>query len=347
MEIDQTNVARAGFLPARVIHLHPSRFCNLACKHCYSMSGPTERGELDLAKLLAALPRLRAEGYGVVSLSGGEPLLYSGFEGLVRGATAAGFRVNLISNGAPVGGRFLDLISEHVDLIAISLDGPPDIHAEVRGDPQAFARAERAMNKLGERGVRFGISYCVSRESLEGMPWAVDFAREKGAALVQFHPFAATGRGRSLAERFSLDAPDMARAYVVSALLEEPDGPAVHIDLAPVEAARAQRGDYSILAAEQSGSLTLSDLVNPLVIDEIGRVLPLSYGMHPRFALGRLAPDLDEMIHRYKREDWKGLRDLLDFSFSQLGRNGERFVDWFYHIVEMSHLAPVSPLARC
>jgi hypothetical protein len=234
-----------------------------------------------------------------------------------------------------------------VSLVAVSLDGPPDLHAEVRGDARAFVRAERAMDRLRERGVRFGISYCVSRESLEGMPWAVDFALDKGASLVQFHPFAATGRGKMLAERFSLDATDMARAYVVFALLEEPDGPAVHIDLAPIEAARAQRSDYSILASEQGGNLTLSDLVNPLVIDELGRMLPLSYGMHPKFALGRLDPNLDGLIDNYKTEGWKSLRDLLDFSFAQLGRNGERFVDWFYHIVEMSQLAPISPLVRC
>ena len=31
---------RSGFLPDRIIHLHPTRLCNLACLHCYSESDP-------------------------------------------------------------------------------------------------------------------------------------------------------------------------------------------------------------------------------------------------------------------------------------------------------------------
>lgn len=74
------------------------RFCNLACGHCYSASGPTVRDALPAAQILDALGALRAEGYEVLSLSGGEPLLYREFEALVRGATALGFCVNLITN---------------------------------------------------------------------------------------------------------------------------------------------------------------------------------------------------------------------------------------------------------
>lgn len=328
---------RSGFLPARVVHLHPSRFCNLACKHCYSESGPTVRGEIALDVILPALEVLRREGYEVLSLSGGEPLLYSGLEALMQGAAGLGFQINLISNGAPVGGRLLNLVADYAALIAISLDGGPETHADLRGDPNAFTRAERALDRLAEKGVHFGLAYGVSRESLRDMPWAVDFARQKGAELVQFHPFAAVGRGRFLADRLGLSETDKARAYLVASLLETDEDPKIHIDLAPVEAARERRGDYTILQLEDASERTLSDLINPLVIDETGQVSPYTYGIDRRLNIGRIGPDFSGLIAQYKADRWRDLRLVIEDAFDRLGMRGEQFVDWFFHVVETSY----------
>jgi Fe-coproporphyrin III synthase len=38
---------RSGFLPDRIVHLHPTRLCNLACLHCYSTSAPSFTEALD------------------------------------------------------------------------------------------------------------------------------------------------------------------------------------------------------------------------------------------------------------------------------------------------------------
>jgi len=295
------------------------------------------RGALPPELVISALSILRTEGYEVLSLSGGEPLLYSGFEMVVRNAAALGFRVNLISNGAPVGGRLLDIVAEYVNLIAISLDGAPPTHVEIRGDAQAFVWAERAMDRLVKQGVPYGISYCVSRESLADMPWAVEFATSKGASLVQFHPFAAVGRGQRLADRLSLDQADKARAYVIATLLKTANLPAVQLDLAPIEAVCARRSDYAVLGLKDACAAQLSDLVNPLVIDERGQLLPLSYGIDPRLALGKLNSDLPTAIGHYKTQGWHGLRALLDTAFDRLGGHSEYFVDWFHHVVETSH----------
>ncbi len=287
--------------------------------------------------IISILPLLRAEGYEVLSLSGGEPLLYPGFESVVQEAVALGFRVNLISNGAPLGGKILNVVAKYVNLIAISLDGAPKLHAELRGDMRAFVRAERACDRLLEKGVRYGLAYCVSRESLVDMPWAVEFAARKGASLVQFHPFAATGRGRRLAARLSLDEPDKARAYVAAALLQDEQGPAIQIDLVPVEAVRSRRSDYAILNLEHVHTTLLSDLINPLVIDELGRVLPLSYGIDPQFALGQIESNFAVAVARYKAEGYRDLGTLLDVSFARLDSQDTQFVDWFYHVVETIH----------
>jgi Fe-coproporphyrin III synthase len=338
--------SRAGFLPARVIHVHPSRFCNLACQHCYSSSGPDQRTQLAPEAIVFALSVLRNEGYEIISLSGGEPLLYSGFEEIVRNAIELGFQVNLITNGAPVGGKQLELIAAFVNLTAISLDGSPGTHIAMRGDPRAFIRVERALDRLAAIGAHYGLSYCVSRESIADMPWAVEFAAERDAALVQFHPFAATGRGSHVGSRLSLDDADKARAYVIATLLDSGQKPVIHLDLIPIAAALACRSDYRVLICDDTSSIPLSDLVNPLVIDELGRVLPLSYGINPQLMLGKLGNNLPTLISRYKAEGWRQLYKLLEEAFRRLGAHGEGLVDWFYHVVETSYSLPVSQTAE-
>lgn len=338
---------RAGFLPARVIHLHPSRFCNLACRHCYSTSGPEVRDGLEPRAIINALSILRTEGYEVVSLSGGEPLLYSGFEVVVRAASQMGYRVNLISNGSPVGGQTLKVVAECVDLIAISLDGAPNTHDQLRGNAKAFLYTERAVDRLASAGVRFGIAFCVSQKSLTDMLWAAEFAETKGASLIQFHPFAAMGRGRTLADSMSLNESDKARAYVIAALLDTNDRPAIQVDLAPVDVVRTRREDYSILEERDNRRTLLSDLVNPLIVDESGRILPLAYGINPGFSVGQIGPDIDVSISDFKIDGWRSLRALLNASFESLGTHGERFVDWFYHIAETSRSASILNKLKC
>ncbi|HLO18173.1 MAG TPA: radical SAM protein [Anaerolineales bacterium] len=336
----ESGSSRSGFMPSRVIHLHPSRFCNLTCQHCYSSSGPGVRGELAAETIISALPALKAEGYEVLSLSGGEPLLYSGFKVVVHSAASLGFRINLVTNGAPVGGHLLDFIADYVNLVAVSLDGAPETHIDLRGDARAFLRAERAMDRLATVGVKFGIAYCISRESLQDMPWAVEFAKAKGAGLIQFHPFAPVGRGQLLANRLGLSESDRARAYIIAALLDTGQGLTIQMDLAPVEVARARRGDYAVLDLEDANEMHLSDLVNPLIIDETGLVSPLCYGINQRHALGLLGSNSATLVDHFKKEGWRDLRTLLDVAFARLGTCGENFVDWFYHIVETSYGLP-------
>ena len=52
------------------------RRCNLACKHCYSISADTDfPGELSTDEVFGVMDDLRAFGVPVLILSGGEPLL--------------------------------------------------------------------------------------------------------------------------------------------------------------------------------------------------------------------------------------------------------------------------------
>ena len=75
-----------------------------------------------LARAIADAANL---GYQVVSISGGEPLLYSGLPSLLQEARRHGMRTTITTNGLLLDQRRIELLTGKVDLLAISLDGTP------------------------------------------------------------------------------------------------------------------------------------------------------------------------------------------------------------------------------
>ena len=157
-------------LPARVVHVHPTRVCNLACAHCYSTSSPSAGPALDPEQLGDALAVLRNEGYEILSISGGEPLVYRDLGRLASIASDLGYGVHVVTNGLLLSKRRVAALREHVQLMAVSFDGTEATHNEVRGRPDAFRKANAGLTTLAEAGMPFGIAFGVSRKSLPDVP---------------------------------------------------------------------------------------------------------------------------------------------------------------------------------
>ena len=122
-----------------VLQVHPTRRCNLQCAHCYSSSGPRERDTIPsdrLVELIGAAGRL---GYGQLSVSGGEPLLYPDLAALLLAGRAADMTTTITTNGMLANGNRLRPLTGLLNAIAISLDGIPETHNALRGHPEAFA----------------------------------------------------------------------------------------------------------------------------------------------------------------------------------------------------------------
>src|SRR2546425_8439403 len=108
--------ARSAEMPLRnftppVLQLHPTKRCNLRCLHCYSNSAPTERDEQDVSRLMGAIADAAAQGYRVVSISGGEPLLYSALPSLLAEARRHGLHTTVTTNGLLLYNSRIQLLS--------------------------------------------------------------------------------------------------------------------------------------------------------------------------------------------------------------------------------------------
>ncbi len=318
---------RSGFLPDRTVHLHPLDLCNLACSHCYSASSPLKRTILPLEPLLRALPRLRAEGYEVISLSGGEPLLYPFLAPFLAAARAEGFRTAAITNGFRVTARHRELI-DAIDHLAISFDGLEVLHNRMRGHPQAWARAVAGLRYLAEIGKPAAAAFTVTRESLAEVPEFIEMCAGLGVRAVQLRPLVLAGRAYQEAADLALSEADRARVWLMAQTLKLAweDEIAVHVDLAPAEAIAADAGAWS-LALNGGPEQRLSDAVNPLVITPEGKLRPYTYDFPEEFDLGQLQ-DLAPSRRIWIAQGLPRLRRILARTLHAAALE-DGFLDWF------------------
>jgi pyruvate-formate lyase-activating enzyme len=336
---------RSGFLPDRIVHLHPTRHCNLACLHCYSASDPRQTAALDPAVVGDALAILRDEGYAAVSLSGGDPLVYQPLGDVVDRAHALGLRVTMITNGLLVNERTMPMLAA-LDGIAVSFDGLEDSHNALRRRPDAFARACAAVERLASAGRPVAAAVSLARDAIAELPDLVDHLMTLGVNAFQVRPVARAGRARGLAASMFYGATDRARLYlVVLALRRELPEIRLHCDVAPAPGLWEQRDAYAGLlgSCEEMPyeERPLADLVNPIVITETGALKPIAYDFDPHFDIGTADGLSVDRLRAYKRERLGDLQQLVGGALASL-RDRSDLVDWFDDCTRLSEAALVA-----
>jgi uncharacterized protein len=159
--------------------LEPVKGCNLQCIYCYSdISSAAVMSRQTLRIVLEKTARYaERQGFKEIHLlwHGGEPLLAGlGFfqdatqmlEALFSGLK---FRQYLQTNGLLLDHDFCAFFRDHAFQIGLSLDGPPDLHDELRSGPGHRGTHAAVLEKLGlleEERIPAGINAVVSRRSL-------------------------------------------------------------------------------------------------------------------------------------------------------------------------------------
>ena len=276
--------------------------------------------------LAPALTQLRAEGYEVLSLSGGEPMLYPELKALTRHAKSLGLRVVAITNGFRINADFADLI-EGFDGLAISFDGLKEVHNRVRCNPRAFDMALKGLAYLAQTKKPVAAAYTVSKESLRDIPEFVEIAAGLGARAVQLRPLVLAGRATEDYAGHALGKIDRHRLWLIGqALASAYEGEiAIHTDLAHADDILANRDAFS--GVLEGCAQRLSDLVNPLVITPRGEMLPYTYDFPRAYALGHISDLADRNLGTI-REVAPKLRRLLQAIFEDI-EGQDDFIDWF------------------
>ena len=145
-------VQRSGRFPL-VTMLEPLEACNLTCTGCGRIR--EYRDVIDRRLTVdESLAAVRASGAPIVSISGGEPLLYKPIGELVRAITADRRFIYLCTNGL--------LLREKLDLFApserlafvVHVDGTESVHDRITERPGTHAIAVAAIREAVARGHR-------------------------------------------------------------------------------------------------------------------------------------------------------------------------------------------------
>ena len=281
---------------APVLQLHPSRWCNLACAHCYSSSGPQAEGALGIELLEACLGDAAALGYRQLAVSGGEPLLYGDLPRLLRRARSLGMVATITTNGLLVDGRRWSQLADRLDFVAVSIDGDHATHDAIRGRRGLLERTIARLPIVRASGVPFGFIFTLTQHNLDSLDFVVRLAAAQGAAVVQVHPLTLHGRASERLPGARPDAIEMTVALIEARRLAEQLGIAVHVDAL----AHAQLLGFRDRLVPARPVVRLVDVAPILVVTADGTVLPLTHEVATGLALGSItARPLASLAH-----DW-------------------------------------------
>jgi MoaA/NifB/PqqE/SkfB family radical SAM enzyme len=317
-----------------VLQVHPTRRCNLACAHCYTSSGPDQRAEVDLRVLAGAVADAAALGYRQLAVSGGEPFLYGPLAELLRAGRDAGMSTTVTTNGMLLSARRWEPVAPYLDLLAVSVDGPPAEHNLMRRDPSAFERMLRHLPAVRAAGVPLGLIFTLTRWNADQLEWLVGFAAEQGATLVQVHPLTQLGRARTDLPAAGPDAVELLAARVeLDRLARLHPGLELRLDAATTGEIGAHRTD--LVAAPDA---PLAELVPVLVVDDLGAVTPLTHDLDPSFGFGSLRyARLAELAAAWQVTTAGRLSELLAATHEHLTRpDADPIAYWYDTVAELS-----------
>ena len=192
-----TPVGPAHRPPGPVVIWNLIRRCNLACKHCYSISGDVDfPGELSTAEVFRVMDDLKGFRVPVLILSGGEPLMRRDIFEISARAKAMRFYVVLSSNGTLVDAKLGDRIRDiGYDYVGISLDGIGETHDRFRRKPGAFAEALGGLRLLRDRGIKVGVRFTMTEDNAAELPALFDLVEREGFPKFYLSHLVYAGRG--------------------------------------------------------------------------------------------------------------------------------------------------------
>ena len=139
--------SRLTRLPILLLNLHTQ--CNCRCVMCDIWQQKTGHS-LSITDLERHRESLRLLGVRQVVLTGGEPLLNRELGAICDLLHSLGIRITLLTTGLLLKAKAA-LVASSVDDIIISLDGPPQVHDEIRRVTRAFETMSRGVHAVRER----------------------------------------------------------------------------------------------------------------------------------------------------------------------------------------------------
>lgn len=139
--------------------------CNMRCKHCGSSCMCPFPDELVTEEAFAVIDQLSEIGLRWITLSGGEPLTRRDLPQLISRLAEKKIAVNVITNGWLLSAMARSLCESGVSTVAVSLDGPREIHDMIRMSG-SYDHSEAGIREMKRYGKPVGVVTTVTRQNI-------------------------------------------------------------------------------------------------------------------------------------------------------------------------------------
>ena len=161
--------------------------CNARCRMCDIYDQRTE--ELATSSWEKVIRDALALEVETIVFSGGEPLLREDILELISFVKNNRMKVCITSNGYFLNEEMASKLTQvGVDVVNISVEGPPGIHDYLRG-ADSLNRAVSALENLKKYNIESTIATVVSNYNYRYLMYIVELAKKYGATTIKFQPF--------------------------------------------------------------------------------------------------------------------------------------------------------------
>lgn len=172
-----------------LVILMPHSACNCRCMMCDIWKGNKNLQQLSKADIEGLLGTLKKLGTQQVLMSGGEALLHPGFFDYCALLKKEGISITLLSTGLTTG-QYAKQITDHIDRLIISIDGPEQVHDQIRNIPGAFQKISKGIAAIHSLEPGFPVSArtVIHKHNYKHWPAIIDAAIELGLDQISFLP---------------------------------------------------------------------------------------------------------------------------------------------------------------
>jgi MoaA/NifB/PqqE/SkfB family radical SAM enzyme len=149
-----------------VANLYLLTNCDMECSFCYASKN---LGNMSVARATSVIDFLRNAGAERINLTGGEILMHPHALEIVRYAAETGLLVTLFTSGSMLNQHRAERFIPHINWLALSLDGPPEINVAVGRSERHYAATIEALRlvRAMESHVRIRVATVVTQINVD------------------------------------------------------------------------------------------------------------------------------------------------------------------------------------
>lgn len=176
--------------------------CNEQCVHCYAESSPVRTETLEWADIRSVLEDAKTLGFGLVQLTGGDPLISPHCIPAVELCFELGIpEVEIYTNGLALRGKVYDRLRALGPSFAFSFySHDPEHHDAITQTPGSHARTTRAIRRAVEDGLKVRVGVISMQQNGADAPSTHRYLRDLGVpdGSIRFDRMRDVGRGQPM-----------------------------------------------------------------------------------------------------------------------------------------------------